>query len=274
MGAALTYARRYALFALVGIAGEDDLDAPETVPGPSAAARANEPLAAAKIPSRPTFHRPPQLSAAASQTLRDVLIGELDHLDTEGGLVTWAERRLPAKNSLGADDARLIEATYRTVLERICGTGQAENAAISSEVAVVDAPTESGPTDTHRLPDGPVVPLPKEVRRRSKAHLAFVRAQPCVVCQRQPCDAHHLKFAQGRALGRKVSDEFTVPVCRDHHDELHRHGDERSWWANLKIMPLNRARELWETSPVHSGAVPATNGQSYHPEFTSPAVQP
>ena len=29
MGAALTYARRYALFTLVGIAGEDDLDAPD-----------------------------------------------------------------------------------------------------------------------------------------------------------------------------------------------------------------------------------------------------
>ena len=29
MGAALTYARRYVLFALVGIAGEDDLDAPD-----------------------------------------------------------------------------------------------------------------------------------------------------------------------------------------------------------------------------------------------------
>lgn len=32
MGAALTYARRYALFALVGIAGEDDLDAPTRSP--------------------------------------------------------------------------------------------------------------------------------------------------------------------------------------------------------------------------------------------------
>src|SRR5580692_231613 len=35
MGAALTYARRYALFALVGIAGEDDLDAPDLLADPS-----------------------------------------------------------------------------------------------------------------------------------------------------------------------------------------------------------------------------------------------
>ena len=34
MGAALTYARRYALFTLVGIAGEDDLDAPDLCDGP------------------------------------------------------------------------------------------------------------------------------------------------------------------------------------------------------------------------------------------------
>lgn len=273
MGAALTYARRYALFALVGIAGEDDLDAPDNVPGPSTAARANEPLVVAKIPARPTFHRPPQLPAAESQTLRDVLIGELDNLDAEERLITWAERRLPTKNSLATDDARLVEATYRTALERICGTGQAGNITAPSEVDA-QSPTKSGPIDPHPLPDGPIVLLPKEVRRRSKAHLAFVRAQSCVVCQRQPCDAHHLKFAQGRALGRKVSDEFTVPVCRDHHDELHRYGDERAWWANLKILPLDRAKELWEASPVHLSAVPATNGQSYHPEFTSPAAQP
>jgi hypothetical protein len=55
--------------------------------------------------------------------------------------------------------------------------------------------------------------FPKEPpRKRSKAHLSFVREQPCVICKRSPCDPHHLKFAQPRALGRKVSDEFTVPL--------------------------------------------------------------
>ena len=40
MGAALTYARRYALFTLVGIAGEDDLDAPDLcAPAPTSASR-------------------------------------------------------------------------------------------------------------------------------------------------------------------------------------------------------------------------------------------
>lgn len=93
---------------------------------------------------------------------------------------------------------------------------------------------------------------PKEpLRKRSKVHLLFVREQPCLVCRQTPCDPHHLKFAQPRALGRKVSDEFTVPLCRAHHQELHRHGNERAWWANLQISPLPIAQELWAASLVH-----------------------
>ncbi|WP_459583991.1 DUF968 domain-containing protein [Bradyrhizobium diazoefficiens] len=94
--------------------------------------------------------------------------------------------------------------------------------------------------------------FPKEPpRRRSKDHLAFIRSQGCLVCQKTPADAHHLKFAQPRTLGRKVSDEFTVPLCRSHHQSLHRHGNERAWWTNLQIAPLPIAKELWDASPVH-----------------------
>jgi hypothetical protein len=100
-----------------------------------------------------------------------------------------------------------------------------------------------------------VTPLPKQVRRRNKAHLAFVAAQPCLVCQRSPCDAHHLKFAEPRTLGRKVSDEFTVPLCRDHHHELHRHGNEMAWWANLQIAPIEVAKELWTATLLQTAAV-------------------
>ena len=90
--------------------------------------------------------------------------------------------------------------------------------------------------------------------QRDKAHLAFVAAQPCLVCQRSPCGAHHLKFAEPRSLGRKVSDEFTVPLCRDHHQQLHRHGDEIAWWANLRIAPLKMAEELWDSTQVSAAA--------------------
>ena len=71
-----------------------------------------------------------------------------------------------------------------------------------------------------------------------------------MICKQIPSDAHHLKFAQPRALGRKVSDEFTVPLCRSHHQALHRHGNEPAWWANLQISPLPVASELWASSPV------------------------
>jgi hypothetical protein len=69
-----------------------------------------------------------------------------------------------------------------------------------------------------------------------------------VICGRTPAEAHHLRFAQPRALGRKVSDEYTVPVCRLHHRELHRYGDEASWWAGAGVDPLPIALELWKLS--------------------------
>jgi hypothetical protein len=102
--------------------------------------------------------------------------------------------------------------------------------------------------DEENLAGQLVTPLRKPVRARNKAHLIFVAAQPCLICQRSRCDAHHLKFAQPRALGRKVSDEFTVPLCREHHQQLHHHGNEAAWWANLKIAPLEIAKELWSAT--------------------------
>jgi hypothetical protein len=76
------------------------------------------------------------------------------------------------------------------------------------------------------------------------------------VCARRPVDPHHVRFAQGQALGRKVSDEFTVPLCRSHHRELHRSGSEYLWWENVGIDPLKAARKLWKKtrSKVGSGS--------------------
>src|ERR1019366_7419227 len=88
----------------------------------------------------------------------------------------------------------------------------------------------------------------KTIRLRDKDHLKFVSKQACVICGREPSDAHHLRFAQPRALGRKVSDEFTVPVCRLHHRELHRHGDEAAWWSGLNIDPVPIAFALWRST--------------------------
>ena len=101
----------------------------------------------------------------------------------------------------------------------------------------------------------PALAIPKDKRIRDKAHLAFVASQPCLVCGRRPAQAHHLRFAQPRAMGLKVSDEFTVPMCNGHHDSLHRTGDERAWWARNGILdPLKIAARLWAASRQRSVA--------------------
>jgi hypothetical protein len=70
-----------------------------------------------------------------------------------------------------------------------------------------------------------------------------------------PADPNHLRFAQPRAMSRKVSDEFTVPVCRLHHRELHRHGDEKVWWQTLNIDPLPTALGLWKQRPTTENVI-------------------
>jgi hypothetical protein len=72
-----------------------------------------------------------------------------------------------------------------------------------------------------------------------------------LICGRQPSDPHHLRFAQQPALGRKVSDEFIVPLCRTHHREVHRSSDEVAWWKQSGIDALETAHKLWrETHAV------------------------
>jgi hypothetical protein len=122
MGAALTYARRYALFALVGIAGEDDLDAPDLTaePGPAIEAPADTTSARNRKPPNGSIHKPriskPVLAAEPSAALRDQLIVEIRDLKGANDLALWAHRRLPAKNTLTTDDATAVEAAYLDAL--------------------------------------------------------------------------------------------------------------------------------------------------------------
>jgi len=95
-------------------------------------------------------------------------------------------------------------------------------------------------------------------RLRDKAHLKFVASQPCLICGRQPSDPHHLRFAQPRAIGLKVSDEFTVPLCRGHHRQVHQAGNEIAWWEDLQVNAMEIARGLWEqTHPLTAQFPPA-----------------
>ena len=89
------------------------------------------------------------------------------------------------------------------------------------------------------------LPIAEPRRIRDKEHLQYVASQPCLICGRTPSQAHHIRFAQARALSRKVSDEWTVPICATHHRSLHDGGDEERWWQERKVDPVLRACQLW-----------------------------
>ncbi len=115
------------------------------------------------------------------------------------------------------------------------------------------AVNQPAPLKESRIAAGPridksMLTIGTERRLRDKAHLKAVGLRPCLVCGRQPSHAHHLTFAQPRGLSLKVSDEYVVPLCALHHGELHRGGQERSWWAARGVDPLPVAAELWATS--------------------------
>jgi hypothetical protein len=238
-GAALTYARRYALFTLVGIAGEDDLDAPDLLPQNKQASPEHP------LPQKPKgpIHAPrlPPLAPQPSAKLRERLLAEISTLASGDELALWAHRALPLKNTLTLEDSKTIEAAYLTALA--ASPSPQHLATATSDPRSGTSPL---PGTEDAVSNQPAMPLTKSVRKRSKAHLAFVATQPCLICKATPCDAHHLKIARPQSLGRKVSDEFTVPLCRKHHQELHRNGNERAWWQNQGIDPLVTAADLWE----------------------------
>jgi len=83
-------------------------------------------------------------------------------------------------------------------------------------------------------------------------------------------DPHHLRFAQPRALGMKVSDEFTVPLCRGHHRQLHQTGNEAGWWENLRIDALAIAKDLWKLTRTKDGRVdPQIQSTTINPSETT-----
>ena len=282
MGAALTYARRYALFTLVGIAGEDDVDAPDLTAPPAQAAGIEKPPPSKKVQLNggqgyiphgraPKSVPSPILGAAPSAALRNQLIGELKTIGSGDDAALWAHRILTDKNSLTDADARLLEDAFQLRLTALASAAVPGNAALSPAISGLQpsssielrAQEPAGRTPSAGGVDKSQLVRPEPRRFRDKEHVKFVANQPCLVCGRRPSDAHHLRFAQHRALGRKVSDEFTVPLCRGHHREVHRSGDEAAWWSKAGIDPLGAARTLWtQTHPLRSVAEAPNPDQS------------
>jgi hypothetical protein len=270
MGAALTYARRYALFTLVGIAGEDDLDAPDLVP-PTRQSEPEKPktnreklnggrLSGATPTVAPRQRQSPaesKLEADASAALCDRLLAELNDLTSGDDAAIWAHRRLIEKNKLTDADAHRVEETFRARIKTFAVDGNDEPQGPVDRAIEVDSWSANKPKGQAQLAeiDKSALTLPEQRRIRDRNHVRSVAKQACLICGRQPSDAHHLRFAQHRALGRKVSDEFTVPLCRGHHRELHRCGDEAGWWAKIGLDPVAAARALWLTThPLPEGS--------------------
>jgi len=278
MGAALTYARRYTLFTLIGIAGEDDIDAPDLkapLPPGSAAAKPAPNRLGQLNGGRTNLDRCGKkavsnsansiLSAEASAALRDQLVDELQAIVSPDEAAIWAHRSLGAKNSLTEADARQIEDAFQAQPETLeASRGQPSPPTCSAHRNSPSRlarrrvrPTGAFATDGI---DKSRLTHPEPRRFRDKEHVRFVAKQACLICGRRPADAHHLRFAQHRALGRKVSDEFTVPLCRGHHRQAHRCGDEAAWWKNAGVDPTIAARSLWlETHPLPKSPIKMGN---------------
>jgi hypothetical protein len=182
------------------------------------------------------------------------LLGQVVAINSTDEAALWARQNLFAKNTLTADDARIVEEKFQARLSTIGdgeGPTESSNPVSAQNVMPADRPdaddSQRTPKTSGKSPRKSAVrALGKPVRLRDKEHRKFVSRQACLVCGRTPSDPHHLTFMQPRALGHRVSDEFTVPVCRVHHRELHRQGDEAAWWGKVHIDPLPVALRLWQ----------------------------
>src|SRR5262245_4634942 len=281
MGAALTYARRYALFTLVGIAGEDDLDAPDLCAAPpspptSAANRVLKPMPdQPRMPSRsPGNGRDRGMAkgeAAAiidgeqSAVLRDRLVAEIGNISSAELAANWAREALAAKNKLAAPDAKRVEDAFEQTLSELAtaGTDSTSDGALGTDDAGPPETSTIASTDLDRSEgigrseaiDKSALAVAAPRRYRNREHLRAVAREPCLICGRKPSDPHHLRYLQPRALGRKPSDEFAVPLCRVHHRAVHRARDERAWWQAAGIDPIKVARKLWKDTRVDEGRI-------------------
>ena len=229
----------------------------------------------------------PVLGAEASAALRHKIVNEIAGLRSAEAAIEWARRSIGAKNTLTTEDACAVEAAFRDRMQVLEPEAYAPNP-VPTELPITPAGTTAHAGMANQNPSAPadVRPPPREPRKerkpdgsqisgelqaarvdnlalmrprrcRDKEHLRFIAYQPCTVCGRQPCEAHHLRFAQARALSRKESDEFTGPLCPIHHREVHDKGDETAWWNGVNIDPMPIALRFWQHT---RGVLPSADG--------------
>ncbi len=243
MGAALTYARRYALFTLVGIAGEDDLDSPDLNGTPPTSGENRRTVLETARRGRPDGNgkgvRQSVLDPENSAALRDRLVHEVAGLGSADVAVEWARSALAAKNTLTASDARLVQLAFELRLSALQGGSEGTQNELQSTLAATDGfpdkpPELSSPaqelskSEPERVDrhsgrpslggiDKSVLSISEVRRYRDKAHIKFVASRPCLVCGRKPA---------GRVVGQ------TWHRCRpDRSGALE--NDSRQWCAGV-----------------------------------------
>jgi ERF superfamily protein len=205
MGAALTYARRYTLFTLVGIAGEDDLDAPDligSVPQTDKLSIESKSVGNGGLPTSSShragrakanrFKSPSpksELSVVLSASLRAELLREIECLGLTDDVALWAQRRLTAKNQLSAADAQQVEEAFAAKLASI-HPAEPRDQSVTEKAGISEV-------------DKSVLAFPEPRRIRDRDHVRHVIKQPCLVCGRRPSDPHHLRFAKLVPLGAR-----------------------------------------------------------------------
>ena len=225
MGAALTYARRYALFTLVGIAGEDDLDAPDLVAPTSQPSGFERPTGKGngslhggvctsaafnnldRTSTKKSVLHPGKvvLAPEALAQLRDQLIAELEVLVDADNAALWAHRNLAKKNQLTTEDSLQVEDAFQRKLASFApDSGAPEGGSENTSPRTRHGSTKPHKRARSKAVDKSALPFPERRRIRDREHVKFVAQQSCLVCCRKPADAHHLRFTQSRALGRKA----------------------------------------------------------------------
>jgi len=155
-------------------------------------------------------------------------------------------------NSLTPEDGDKVKEAFRAQLTQVQSTPDEGHPSQPNWTR----PRKGGDPLPHRQKRAA---LPETKRLRDKQHLRFVAKQPCLVCGREPCDPHHLRFCAATRIGQKVSDEFTVRFAG--RIIANCTGPARKWsgWSRNGLEPLQSARSLWTNNirrPVYrlSGA--------------------
>src|SRR5262249_15381091 len=190
---------------------------------------------------------PVTLDPEQSAALREKLLTGLGNITSADLRAAWAREALTAKNSLTATDAKLVEDAFERRFSELPSSDAAapSNDQLSeSQIEgprVIAVPESNDPARAKGI-DKSILAVAAPRRYRNREHLRYVAQKACLICGRKQSDPHHLRYLQPRALGRKTSDEFAVPLCRSHHRAVHRAGDEQPSRKAAGIDPVKIAR--------------------------------